>query len=67
MTLFKVEYHANENPLKISEKNNIYICWSNVNVSNNQKNQIYLTTLVKKKNAITFLGFYIRNEIVVFN
>ncbi len=32
----KVEYHANENPLKYSEKDNI--CWSKVNVSNNQKN-----------------------------
>ncbi len=31
----KVEYHANENPLKYSEKNSIY--WSTINVSNNQK------------------------------
>ncbi len=33
--MFKVEYHANEYPLKNSEKNNI--CWWKVNVSNNQK------------------------------
>ncbi len=31
----KVEYHANENPLQNSETNSI--CWSMVNVSNNQK------------------------------
>ncbi len=33
---FKVEYHANENPLKHSEKNSI--CWSKVNVSINPQN-----------------------------
>ncbi len=32
LCLFKVEYHANENPLKYSDKNSI--CWSKVNVSN---------------------------------
>ncbi len=31
----KVKYHANENPLKCSEKNSI--CWSKINVSNNEK------------------------------
>ncbi len=31
----KVEYHANENPSKNSEKDSI--CWSTVNVSNNKK------------------------------
>ncbi len=36
--LIKVEYHANENPLKKSEK--ISICLSKVNVSNNEKNNI---------------------------
>ncbi len=30
----QVEYHANENPLKNSEKNSM--CWSKVNLSNNQ-------------------------------
>ncbi len=43
---FKVEYHGNakyENPLKISEKNDMY--WSKVNVSNNVK-KIYLAMLV---------------------
>ncbi len=34
MSDIKVEYHANENPLKNSEK--ISICWSKLNVSNNQ-------------------------------
>ncbi len=34
----KVEYHANENPLKYFEKYSI--CGSKVNVSNNQKNII---------------------------
>ncbi len=33
--MVKVEYHANENPLKNSEQNSI--CWSNINVSNNEK------------------------------
>ncbi len=33
--LLKVEYHANENPLQNSEKNSI--CWSKINVSDNQK------------------------------
>ncbi len=32
---YKVEYHANENPLQISEKNSI--CLSKANVSNNRK------------------------------
>ncbi len=41
---FKVEYHANENPLKNSEKNDI-CCWLKVNISNNQKNK-NITTLV---------------------
>ncbi len=45
---FKVEYHANENPLQNSEE----ISWSKVNVSNNQKRQ-YLTILVFF-NAIKF-------------
>ncbi len=37
---FKVEYHANENPLTNSEKNNI--CRSKINITNNLKN-IYNT------------------------
>ncbi len=44
----KVEYHANENPLKKSENNSI--CWSKVNVSNYQK------TI-----TMPVLGFYIEN------
>ncbi len=55
----KVEYHANENLLKHSEKI-VYVC---------QRLMhpiiiiiINLTMLVcKKKNAITFLGFYNKN------
>ncbi len=33
--MIKVEYHANDNSLKNSEKN--CICWTKVNVSNNRK------------------------------
>ncbi len=55
----KVEYHANENPLKNSEKNSI--SWSKVNVSNNQKNNNILPCYFFS-NAITFLGFYIKNS-----
>ncbi len=32
--ILKFEYHADENPIKNAEKNSI--CWSKVNVSNNQ-------------------------------
>ncbi len=37
--LINVEYHANENPLKNSGKNSI--CWSKINLSNNQKRIIF--------------------------
>ncbi len=33
--LFKVEYHANENPSTNSEQN--CLCWSKVNASNNRR------------------------------
>ncbi len=60
--MVKDEYHANENPLKMSEINNI--CWSKINVSNNQKNII-------PHHASFFLmplSFYVFTlKIVVFN
>ncbi len=57
--LLKVEYHANENPLKKSEKNSIR--WWKVNVSNNEKQIIpYQARLFL--NAIKFLGFHIKNS-----
>ncbi len=45
-TSFKVEYHANRNPLTNSEK--ISICWSKVNISNYAKNQPYHASLFFK-------------------
>ncbi len=56
----KVDYHSNENPLKISEKNSI--CWSKVIVSNNNNKKEHLPMLVFKTNAIKFLGVYIKNS-----
>ncbi len=53
----KVEYHANENPLKDSEKNSI--CWSKVNVYNNKKKTPYHASFILI--AIMFLGFYNKN------
>ncbi len=62
VTNFKVEYHANENPLKNSEKHGM--CWSKVNVSNNNKNKYKKTPYHASRslNAITCLGFYIKNS-----
>ncbi len=48
----KVEYHANENPLKYSEKNSI--CWSKVNVTNNQQITIPYNASWVLLNAIKF-------------
>ncbi len=55
--LFEVEYHANENPLKNSEKIAYFgqrLMYPLIFVEN-------LTTLIKK-NAIKFLGFYIKHS-----
>ncbi len=54
LTYLKDEYHANENPLKHSEKK--CICWSKVNVSNNQ-NRIIPYHASFFYNAIKFKSF----------
>ncbi len=56
--MFKVEYHANENPLKYSEKI-AYI--SQMLMYPIITKQLYLTMLVFL-NAIKCLGIYIKNS-----
>ncbi len=57
--MLKVEYYANENPLKMSEKNNV--CWWKVNVSNNEKIIIsYHASFVVKCHLV--FTFYIKNS-----
>ncbi len=56
MSLFKVEHHANDNSLKISEKM-AYVGQRLMYPIIKKKN---LTSL--KKKAIKFLGFYIKNS-----
>ncbi len=53
----KVEYHADENPLKNSEEINIW--WSKVNVSNNQKQIIPYHASLKKMLLSCFFKFLV--------
>ncbi len=56
---FKGEYHSNENPLKYSEKIAYVgqrLIYPIIKIKKN------LTMLVLVLNAITFLGFYIKNS-----
>ncbi len=57
---FKFEYHANENPIKNSEKI-AYVGQKLINVSNKKKKN-QLTMLVLFLNAIKILGFYIKKK-----
>ncbi len=53
---FKVEYHANKNPLKSSEK--IAYIGQRLMYNNEKK---HLATLIFVKDLTKFLGFYIKN------
>ncbi len=57
MISFKVKYHPNENPLQNSEKITYVSQRLMYPIINNNK-----TLPLVKKNAIKFLGFYIKNS-----